>query len=168
VTIAERFCLRDVQWAVFLGAEMKQKSTSQKLLALLRGYGPSDLAELDAEIARARHEVRRLEHLRAVVGGGAAPPRIGTSPVTHEASVEPTSVVAEADKPALRREIVKMLKEAGLKRIDRIAVELEVTKEVALDLLAHAWFAKSGSNGQFTLSSDGHVEANRLLERTER
>jgi hypothetical protein len=57
---------------------------------------------------------------------------------------------------------VLYLAACGFKRWDHIARDLLVTGDAVKELLAHKWFEKSNNVGGYKLSSDGHVEANRL------
>lgn len=157
---------------------MLKKTVAQKTIALILAYGPKEIAELDAEIAavkrkleaevaKARSELDRLTRLRDIV---AFPKPVAAKTPTVKAENDDdvddvpqiTTVVNEADKPALRRKIVTLLKEFGVRRNDSIAREIEVSKEVVLDLLAHVWFTKANNVGGFTLTAEGHIEANRL------
>lgn len=159
---------------------MLKKTVAQKTIALILAYGPKEIAELDAEIAavkrkleaevaKARRELDRLTRLRDIVAfpkSVAAAGAAKTPTVENDDDVDDvpqiTTVVNEADKPALRRKIVTLLKEFGVRRNDSIASEIEVSKEVVLDLLAHVWFTKANNVGGFTLTAEGHIEANRL------
>ena len=111
---------------------------SQKILSLFRGCDESDIVDLDQEIVQAESQVDFLKRLRAAVGVGL---KMAKSTPGDESGGPP--IESKAVQPKIAA-----------------AAVTEATKPVMRQKIVHKWFC--GVQGGFTLTSEGHVEANRL------